>query len=65
LEADPAWPSGYDGHRRDQRRRVARETTPQERLEWLEEMLFFLWENGLIPSKLSPPQSLEEPIQGS
>ena len=57
------WPDGYDGHRRDQRRRIARETTPQQRLEWLEDTLFFLWENGLLPSKL--PDTHPRPVVGT
>jgi hypothetical protein len=28
-------------------------------MEWLEETLFFLWENGLLPSKLGPPDGWE------
>lgn len=32
---------GWVAHRRDQVRRVARSTTPRERLEWLEEALQF------------------------
>lgn len=42
-------------HRRQQRRLLAKETTAEQRLEWLEETLFFLWENGLRPSKLPDP----------
>jgi hypothetical protein len=60
VEPEPIWPSGYDGHRREQRRFIAENTTPQQRLEWLEETLFFLWENGLLPSKLSPPEGWED-----
>lgn len=41
---------GYARHRREQRLHLMRETTPQQRLEWL----LFLWESGLMPSKLPP-----------
>jgi hypothetical protein len=52
---DQDWPQGYDGHRRDQRQRIARETTAEQRLQWLEDTLFFLWENGLLPDQRSKP----------
>ena len=45
---------GYARHRHEQRLHLMRETTPQQRFEWLEETLLFLWESGLIPSKLPP-----------
>ena len=45
------WPEGYDGHRRAQRKWIAQNTTPEQRMEWLEEMLFMLWENGDLSSK--------------
>ncbi len=48
--------SGYDEHRLEQRRQLARETTPQQRVQWLEDTLFMLWRNGLLPSKM-PDQS--------
>jgi hypothetical protein len=44
-------PSGYDEHRLEQRRWIARETTPQQRVQWLEDTLFMLWRNGFLPSK--------------
>lgn len=46
------WPAGYEEHRREQIQRIARATTPTERAQWLEDLLFLLWRNGLIPSKL-------------
>jgi hypothetical protein len=36
---DPLWPRGFDEHREQQIIRIARESTPAQRLEWVEEML--------------------------
>lgn len=52
MEHEETWPSGYDGHRIDQIRRLARESTPTQRLQWLSETLRILYRNGLIPNKL-------------
>lgn len=49
MAGDGDWPDGYEGHRRDQMRRAARETTASERVQWLEDTLSFLWRNGLLP----------------
>lgn len=45
------WPEGYDGHRRMQEKAIAENTTAEERVHWLEDMLLFLWRNNLIPPK--------------
>lgn len=52
MVRDGDWPEGYDGHRRDQVRRIARETTASERVQWLEDTLSFLWRNGLLPAQI-------------
>jgi hypothetical protein len=39
-KTEPEWPEpGWEGHRAQRRRDIARLTTPEERLQWLEEML--------------------------
>lgn len=45
-EADSSWPRGWDEHRVAQIRRIARETTPAQRLKWIEEMLIFMNKTG-------------------
>jgi hypothetical protein len=61
VEFEQGWSSGYDGHRAEQIRRVARETTPEQRVHWLEDTLLLLWENGLLPSKLPDSQEPKHP----
>lgn len=36
------WPKGFEQHREMQIIRMARNTTPAQRLEWVEEMLEFM-----------------------
>ncbi len=45
------WPEGYDGHRRMQQELIAENSTLEQRVHWLEDMLLFLWRNNLIPPK--------------
>ncbi|MEZ0327512.1 MAG: hypothetical protein ACAH95_16560 [Fimbriimonas sp.] len=49
--------AAYDHHRREQRVILARNTTPEERVQWLEETLFFLWHNGLLPNRIDSRES--------
>lgn len=43
-----AWPVGWEAHAR-QRRAAWRETTPEERLAWLEDAIAFAAEVGTLP----------------
>ena len=53
MTDDSDWPSGYDGHWRDQMRRIARESTPTQRFHWLVETIEILGRNGLLRNKLT------------
>jgi hypothetical protein len=39
---------GWDQHRREQLRAIARETTPAQRLAWLEEALWIAQRSGAL-----------------
>lgn len=39
TQSDKNWPRGFDEHRDQQIIRMARESTPEQRLAWVEEML--------------------------
>jgi hypothetical protein len=45
------WPAGWDEHRRRQLIRFACETTPAERLAWLEEMIVLAHRTGALPRR--------------
>ena len=45
------WLAGWDAPRRAQRIRVAEETTPAERLAWLEEMIALAHRTGALPRR--------------
>ena len=45
------WPSGWEAHRRAQRIRMSEETTPAERLAWLEEMIALAYRTGALPRR--------------
>jgi hypothetical protein len=37
-----AWPAGWEDHRREQNLFIARNTTPEQRFRWLQDMLNLL-----------------------
>lgn len=41
YDQDGDWPVSFEAHQREQTVRIARETTPQQRLEWLEAAIEF------------------------
>lgn len=41
YDEDGDWPVSFEAHQREQTVRIARETTPQQRLEWLEAAIEF------------------------
>jgi len=51
---DEDWPVTWEAHERDQSLRIARETTPAQRLAWLESALEFAYEAGAL--KLDEPK---------
>ncbi|MEZ0326800.1 MAG: hypothetical protein ACAH95_12935 [Fimbriimonas sp.] len=53
--------SGYEQHETEQLRYIAQNTTDEERMQWLEDTLFFLWRNGLLKSLLPAPDEAEKP----
>jgi hypothetical protein len=55
------WPQGYEGHRKAQILWIAENTTPGQRLAWVEEMLRLLYRNGLIPNKMDKCGTWPEP----
>lgn len=54
------WPQGYEGPGIDQARRIARDTTPAQRIDWLEDMLQMLWRSGLLPNKFAEPDPMRD-----
>jgi hypothetical protein len=48
---EPAWDGSFAATTAEQRRRWAEETTPAERLAWLERALVFAHEAGAIPDR--------------
>jgi hypothetical protein len=48
---EPAWPAGWEAHRRAQQTRRAEETTPAQRLAWLEEMIALAHRTGALPRR--------------
>ena len=47
TQIDPeTWPSGFDQHREQQIVRMARNSTPAQRLMWVEEMLELMAKTG-------------------
>lgn len=54
---DEDWPVTWEAHQRDQTLRIARETTPAQRLEWLESALELACEAGAL--KLEEPPARE------
>jgi hypothetical protein len=44
--------SDWERHRREQLRRIVRETTPAQRLAWLEEAIEFARRAGALPPSL-------------
>jgi hypothetical protein len=44
----------FDKHRREQIVRIARTTTPAQRLAWLEEMIRLALRTGALPKRRSP-----------
>jgi len=51
------WPVTWEAHQRDQTLRIARDTTPAQRLAWLEAALRFAHEAGAL--KLNDLQTRE------
>ena len=49
-EGDDRWPVSWEGARRDQLERW-RKASPVERLEWLEQALFFAHMTGALPDE--------------
>jgi len=45
------WHGGWDAHRQAQRARMADETTPAQRLAWLEEMIVLAHRSGALPRR--------------
>jgi len=55
------WPVSWKAHDKDQTVRIARETTPAQRLAWLEEVLEFAYQLGALQPE---PPSREVPSEG-
>jgi hypothetical protein len=53
--------AAFENHRRDQRRWIAEDSTPEQRLQWLEDMLQLLYRNGLLPNKMDKMGTWPEP----
>jgi hypothetical protein len=56
-EASDNWPVGWDAHKRDQIIFIARNTTPAQRMKWLEDMLELL--KPQLPALLENRKMLE------
>jgi len=54
------WPVSWKAHDKDQTVRIARETTPAQRLAWLEEVLEFAYRTGALrrqaPARKDPSE---------
>jgi len=44
---EPVFEQGYEEHRRAQTQRMARETTPTQRIAWLEDALRLVYSSGI------------------
>ena len=55
TDPEPAWDGSFDATAAEQRRRWAEQTTPEERLAWLERALAFAQEAGALPPRASDP----------
>jgi hypothetical protein len=44
-------PDGWERHRREQHLAIARQTTPEQRLAWLEEAIAFAHRVGALPRR--------------
>lgn len=50
-ETGDAWQAGWASHRQRQILSFALETTPAQRLEWLEEMIALAHQTGALPRR--------------
>lgn len=51
MTEDFRFEGSFEEHRLAQMKRMAKETTPEQRWQWLDEALRFVWSQGIDPNE--------------